>query len=288
MAFDSNMQRTAFRSPVSARHAAGQAACCKPVTGHESPDVNMQPPAVASTHGFRRLRILFFSVIALSLTALGLGYVVFANKLSVRETAPLPSVDAIVAVTGGSNRIGDAIDLLQARHGRRLLISGVNEKTGREELARLNPAGRQMIACCIDLDYRARNTIGNAIATRRWARSNSFSSLMVVTSNYHLPRTMLEFQHAMPGVKLAGYPVVHDATPVDHWWQDATVARIIGTEYLKYLVAWARTKLEDDPETSRLSIIIGGRKPISPRGNEALRPQDSRFNGNTGAQATRS
>lgn len=204
------------------------------------------------------------------------GYFAFATRLSRPDASPGFQTDAIVALTGGSNRIGDAIDLLQTRHGRRLLISGVNEKTGRDELARLHPGGREMISCCVDLDYRARNTIGNAIETRRWARNNHFNSLLVVTSNYHLPRTMLEFQHAMPGVKLFGHAVANDALPVERWWKDAAVARMVGSEYVKFLTTWVRSKVEQDPETSRLSVIIGGRKPVSPRSLEGQRPTDSR------------
>jgi uncharacterized SAM-binding protein YcdF (DUF218 family) len=146
----------------------------------------------------RRVLVITSRLMSGAAVLLAGGYVVFARSLSLREPSGTLQADAIVALTGGSNRIGDAIELLQARHGKRLLISGVNEKTGREELARFHPAGRESIACCVDLDYRARNTIGNAIETRRWAKANNFGALLIVTSNYHLPRTMLEFQHAIP------------------------------------------------------------------------------------------
>ena len=238
--------------------------------------------------GLRRSLVVTGWIMGVIAILLATGYVIFARSLSQREPAGSLRADAIVALTGGSNRIGDAIELLQARHGKRLLISGVNEKTGREELARLHPAGRESIACCVDLDYRARNTIGNAIETRRWARTNSFSSLLIVTSNYHLPRTMLEFQHAMPGLRLTGHPVVNDAAPVERWWRDPGVARMVAIEYVKYLAAWLRSAVESDPETSRLSVIVGGRKPVSPRGHDAIRPQDSRINTSPAAVEARS
>lgn len=226
-----------------------------------------------------RRRLLSFSggILGAIVVLLLVGYILFARLLAAREPAGIAQADAIVALTGGSNRIGDAIDLLQTRHGKRLLISGVNEKTTREELARLHPAGRDMISCCVDLDYRARNTIGNAIEARRWARANNFGTMLVVTSNYHLPRTMLEFQHAMPGIRLTAHPVVNDMMAAERWWRDPGVARIVWIEYVKYLIAWTRSKFEADPETSRLSIIVGGRKPVSPRGHDAIRPQDSRI-----------
>jgi uncharacterized SAM-binding protein YcdF (DUF218 family) len=205
--------------------------------------------------------------------AVAAGYVSFATGLSVTESRSPPRTDAIVVVTGGAQRIGDAVSLLNAERGRRLLISGVNEKTSREEQAKLNPSGREALACCVDLDYRARNTIGNAIETRRWLRRHDFRSLLVVTSNYHMPRTLLELGHAMPGVRFVPHPVVTDQVDVAGWWRDWHTIRLLVPEYLKYLVAAVRSRLESDPETSRLSVIIGGRKPISPKPGDLMGPE---------------
>ena len=217
------------------------------------------------------------SVCALAgVAALALGYGVFAMRLAVAEPPTPPRTDAIVVVTGGSQRIGDAIGLLDAERGVRLLISGVNEKTGREELAKLNPSARELLACCVDLDYRARNTIGNAIEARRWARQHGFRSLLVVSSNYHLPRVLAEFRHAMPALQLIGHPVVSDQHDATGWWYDWRTIRLLLPEYGKYLFARARSLVEDDPETSRLSVIIGGRKPVSPKPPELLGPESER------------
>ena len=220
-------------------------------------------------------RFLFWSGLIGALL-LAAGYIRFATALSVVEAGSPPRTDAIVVVTGGAQRIGDAVSLLNADRGRRLLISGVNEKTGREELAKLNPTAREALACCVDLDYRARNTIGNAIEARRWVRRHDFRSLLLVTSNYHMPRTLLEFRHAMPGVRFVPHPVVTDQVDVAGWWRDWHAVRLLAPEYLKYLVAALRSKLESDPETSRLSVIIGGRKPVSPKPSDQLGPEHDR------------
>jgi uncharacterized SAM-binding protein YcdF (DUF218 family) len=218
-----------------------------------------------------RLALLWSALIGSLVVAV--GYVRFATGLSVTEASSPPRTDAIVVVTGGAQRIGDAVSLLNAERGRRLLISGVNEKTGREELAKLNPTAREALSCCVDLDYRARNTIGNAIETRRWVRRHNFRSLLVVTSNYHMPRTLLELGHAMPDVRFVPHPVVTDQVDVAGWWRDGHTIRLLVPEYLKYLVAAARSKLETDPETSRLSVIIGGRKPVSPKPGDLIGPE---------------
>lgn len=191
------------------------------------------------------------------------GFLAFVACVE-RDERPLDGrADGIVALTGGAQRIGDAIDLLANGYGRRLLITGVNERTSRDEIARLNPTQRHWIDCCVDLDYRARNTIGNAIETRRWMRLHRFSTVAVVTSNYHMPRTLVELDHALPGIeRVVPYPVVAEGFDAGRWWQHPSAARLLASEYLKFLVAWVRTRFEDDPERSRAAILIGRGKPI--------------------------
>lgn len=229
--------------------------------------------------GVRICRAIAVVALALSLAcglALALGYVRFASAIANREPVAVPRTDAIVVVTGGSQRVGDAIGLLGAERGARLLISGVNEKTGREELAKLNPSARELLSCCVDLDYRARNTIGNAIEARRWVRNHGFRSLLVVTSNYHMPRTLAEFAHAMPGLRLVPHPVVTDQIDTAGWWHRWSAIRVLLPEYAKYLAARLRSAVETDPETSRLSVIIGGRKPVSSKPAELMGPEQER------------
>ena len=182
--------------------------------------------------------------------ALGfLGFLCFVYSLDRFEQKPETRADGIVALTGGAQRIGDAIDLLAQGYAKRLLISGVNEKTSREEISRLNPGQRRLFDCCVDLDYRARNTIGNAIETRRWAERHQFEALIVVTSNYHMPRTLVELDHVLPDLQKIPYPVAATIDPHD-WWRNTATAKVLVYEYLKFLAVWLRTRFEDDPERS--------------------------------------
>ncbi|WP_442864839.1 YdcF family protein [Bosea sp. NBC_00550] len=239
----------------------------------EPPDSAARRPGAGRRFSLRRILAMSMAIVACAgLILSGLGYARFASGIDAQEPATTPRTDAIVVVTGGAQRIGDAIGLLGADRGARLLISGVNEKTGRDELAKLNPAARDLLACCVDLDYRARNTIGNAIETRRWLRQHGFGSLLVVTSNYHMPRTLAEFAHAMPGVKLIPHPVVTEHLDTSGWWHRWATIKILAPEYVKYLVARLRSLVESDPETSRLSVIVGGRKPVSSKPAELMGP----------------
>lgn len=222
------------------------------------------PEAGAPAHaGFSRTAKAALGTASLGGVALFCGFLAFVACLERDERVPEGRADGIVALTGGAQRIGDAIDLLANGYGRRLLITGVNERTSRDEIARLNPSQRHWIECCVDLDYRARNTIGNAIETRRWMRQHRFSTVTVVTSNYHMPRTMVELDHALMGAdRVVPYPVIAEGFEPDRWWSHPSSAKLLASEYLKFLVAWVRTRFEHDPERSRAAILIGRGKPI--------------------------
>jgi uncharacterized SAM-binding protein YcdF (DUF218 family) len=201
----------------------------------------------------RIARNLAFTGALLGALALGGGFLLFVDMLDRVEGSESRPVDGIVALTGGAERISDAIDLLARGRGGRLLITGVNEKTTREELARQRPDSRAAFACCVDLDYRALNTVGNAEQTRAWARSNGFRSLLVVTSTYHMPRTLAEIGHVLPDVHLVPHPVVPDRLDIDGWWKEPQTAKLLAYEYVKFVVAMARMRLRADRPEENLA-----------------------------------
>ncbi len=203
-------------------------------------------PSRAANRGIGRRRIArcICASPVVALAALTGGFVWFAFHIA-REELPLDRVaDGIVALTGGASRISDAVELLASGRGRRLLITGVGPTTNTAELMRLAPDHQRWFGCCIDLDYSAANTVGNALETKRWARERGFRSLVVVTSGYHMPRAMLEIGHRLPDVTLIPFPVVTGQRRDDSWWYHPGTAKILVSEYLKFLVAAARIRLE--------------------------------------------
>ncbi|HLK84088.1 MAG TPA: YdcF family protein [Xanthobacteraceae bacterium] len=180
-----------------------------------------------------------------ALTMLAGGFLWFALHVA-NEAPPLDraAADGIVALTGGASRISDAVELLASGRGQRLLITGVAPTTNTAELIRLAPGSARWFGCCIDLDYSAVNTVGNAAETGRWARERGFRSLVVVTSGYHMPRALMEIAHRLPDVTLIPFPVVSPQSRAEPWWSNAGTAKVLVFEYLKFIVAAARIGLE--------------------------------------------
>ena len=188
-------------------------------------------------------RAAIFVVVA-SAVVICAGFAWFVYHVPAEEVSLDRNADGIVVLTGGTSRIFDAIELLAAGHGKRLLISGVHPSTTTNEIARINPRYQRLVACCVDLDYSAINTVGNAVETRRWVKDRGFTSLIVVTSAYHMPRTMAELQKQMPDIALVPFPVVTDRLRNEPWWSSVPTARLILSEYAKYVMAQLRMRIE--------------------------------------------
>jgi uncharacterized SAM-binding protein YcdF (DUF218 family) len=172
------------------------------------------------------------------------GFVWFLSQIKPDEERPTVRADGIVVLTGGSSRVSDAIELLANGYGRRLLISGVHWTNGTADISRTLPDSSPLLTCCIDLDRSAVNTRSNASETRRWARDRGLRSLIIVTSNYHMPRALVELSHAMPDVTLVPYSVVGDMWRNEPWWSSGAAARLLWSEYMKYLAANVRVHVD--------------------------------------------
>ena len=189
------------------------------------------------------LRATVIGVLALGFVGAGLGFIAFLAQLRGSEERPARNADGIVVLTGGSSRVVDAMELLAAGYGKRLLISGVHPTNDVHDISRTLPDNHKLLNCCVDLDRSAVNTRSNAAETRRWAIERGFRSLIVVTSNYHMPRAIVELSHAMPDVKLIPFAVIGDRWRDEPWWTSGATLRLLLTEYVKFVAAEVRVRL---------------------------------------------
>jgi uncharacterized SAM-binding protein YcdF (DUF218 family) len=210
------------------------------MTSH-SDDTSPNAPLYATA---RRIYAALIAVMAIIFVVAAGGFVAFLSQVRGAETKPEGRADGIVVLTGGSSRVSDAMELLAAGYGKRLLISGVHPTSGASEISRSVPESQSFFNCCVDLDYSAINTRSNAAQTRRWAHERGFKSLIVVTSNYHMPRAIVELSHAMPKVSLIPFAVVGDKWREEPWWTSSGTLRLLLYEYVKYVAAVVRVRLE--------------------------------------------
>jgi uncharacterized SAM-binding protein YcdF (DUF218 family) len=183
----------------------------------------------------------FFAVVGV---AIWFGsFIAFAFTVANLQPTGFEKADGIVVLTGGRERIRGAMALLREGKGRRLLITGVHHSTRSEDLARTGEASEDLLTCCIDLGFEAETTIGNAHEAAEWAHRNGFASLIVVTSAYHLPRSLTEFASALPDVTLQPYPIHHAELDLKHWYASADASKLLFEEYVKYTLVRMRALL---------------------------------------------
>ncbi|MBI1188919.1 MAG: YdcF family protein [Alphaproteobacteria bacterium] len=173
---------------------------------------------------------------------LALGFLGFAHAVRTNAAPdPMPRADAIVALTGGSQaRLETGVRLLEEGRARRLLISGVNREVTDDELMSLLDVSPQARACCVALGRAAEDTLGNAAETAEWAARYNVRTLIVVTDDYHMPRSVAELSLALPDVELIAYPVPTRFARDELWKRDMSAAARMGAEYLKYLTIRVR------------------------------------------------
>ena len=202
-----------------------------------------QPRHRSSSAG-ARVRRLFWMLAAFGLAAFIVGFIAFVENISaLRQPQLTEPADGIVALTGGQNRLEAAASLFAQGKGKRLLISGVNSSIAKEDLQKTVGGDPAKFRCCVDIDHDALETVGNAAQTAKWARDHGFDELILVTNNYHIPRSLLELKRAAPKVRFIPYPVVNSDLANWSWMKRPDTARVLFAEYLKYLGALSRAVL---------------------------------------------
>jgi uncharacterized SAM-binding protein YcdF (DUF218 family) len=163
----------------------------------------------------------------------------FVSQIPRPGAPPTGVSDAIVVLTGGSERLAEGLRLLASGHGKKLFVSGVYRGVDVAALLRLARQAPGELECCIVLGYSADNTVGNARETAAWMKAQEFQSMRLVTASYHMPRSLLEFRRSMPSVAISAHPVFPDRFKRSRWWRWPGSAGLIAREFGKYLLALA-------------------------------------------------
>lgn len=179
-------------------------------------------------------------VVTTSIIIYFVGFIFFIKKINNFNTPnPLPKADGIVVWTGkGGGRLEAGARLLLRKKGERLLISGVNSEISLDEIKEIVAIPEKLSDCCLDLDYEAKNTIGNAFETTAWAKALGFKHVILVTSAYHMPRAKIEMGAATSQIKVTPFPVLNQTE--GKWYLDSNRLKRLLHEYTKLLISYLK------------------------------------------------
>lgn len=200
-----------------------------------------EKPQAKRPHSKRRgwARFLTFLIVGTLSLLLG-GFLAFAQHVDrIQPPKDLPVADGIVVWTGkGGGRLQAGVDLLQSQNGERLLISGVHEDNGAAQISEVTGLSAELAECCLDLDYAAKDTIGNARETASWATALGYDHIILVTSAYHMPRAKVEIAATAGRIRITPYPV--ERADTRKWYKSGDRAERLLQEYSKLLLSYAR------------------------------------------------
>lgn len=188
----------------------------------------------------RGRRIAVLAALAASVAGWCGGFIGFVNTATNLPEPTIERTQAIVVLTGGSLRLEAGLSNLSAGLGEKLFVSGVHRGVDVAELLRISRQSPKSLDCCIVLGYAADNTRGNARETAAWMQKEGYESMRLVTANYHMPRSLLEFRAVMPEVRIVPHPVAPNHVKLRSWWVSPGTALLLAGEYAKLLLAWVR------------------------------------------------
>ncbi len=183
-------------------------------------------------------------VLALVLLWMG-GFLHYTHEISGPKFKSTNTAEGIVILTGTPARLKVGFELLKSGAAKRILISGVNRQVSREQLRIAMGESDEIMNCCVDLGRIAHDTVGNAYEASLWASEHKFNKLIIVTSAYHMPRSLVELKRQMPNKNLYAFSPATDALKLEKWWKSPALFYVLSAEFNKYIISLFRARLEN-------------------------------------------
>ena len=144
--------------------------------------------------------------------------------------------DTILVFTGGNDRLDTGFQLLRNNHANQLFISGVHRGVEVISLIKNFSDVNSPISCCVTLGYNARDTYGNAKESISWIRANKYRKVILVTSSYHMPRSLYYLRKTNVPLTIYSYPILSEYGNQNRWGDLPGTRSLIISEYNKYLI----------------------------------------------------
>ncbi|MBL6680380.1 MAG: YdcF family protein [Alphaproteobacteria bacterium] len=194
--------------------------------------------------------ILFLALLILIITYFLIELFHFKEKIITAENYPNPENTNIVILTGGTNRIKDGFDIInkfdeKSKYTIKILVSGTGKGFTKLSLQNmLSPDfDLKLIKCCVELDAISQNTYSNAKQTLKWSTKNNIKEFILITSNYHMPRSILEFKNKMPNIRILTYPIKPRKHEINNWLNSFETFSLIFYEFCKFIISNIRINI---------------------------------------------
>ena len=143
--------------------------------------------------------------------------------------------DAAIVLTGGNNRIEEGFNILRQKKSKILFITGVDKAVSKKQIMALYGNLPNLDQNKVEIGKEAKSTNGNAIEAKAWVEKNHIKSITLVTANYHMPRSLLEFRRAMPDTKIIIHPVFPEKFKLMELWENPGSVILLVKEYNRTL-----------------------------------------------------
>ncbi|WP_169543459.1 YdcF family protein [Sneathiella aquimaris] len=190
-------------------------------------------------------RSRIFIQLLLILIALWAGaFLFYVREITSGIYSNSTSADGIVILTGTPGRLKLGFELLKTGAGKRLLVSGVHTSVTKTQLGKAMGESTVLMDCCVDLGRIAKDTVGNAYEASLWAEEHGFNDILVVTSAYHMPRSLVELRRQLPDKNLIAYAPADDTDALKRWWRSPKLLYVLVAEFNKYVISLVRARIE--------------------------------------------
>ena len=194
----------------------------------------------------------FFIILILFISYFFVGLFNFQkNILSLEKNKKIVNSN-IVILTGGSNRIKEGFKVVNdinkfSKAGFKTLISGTGKGFTKASLKKIltSDFNLNLVECCIEFESNSKDTYSNAYEASKWTKKHDINNIILITSNYHMPRAILEFKNRMPNQQIFTYPITPKNHDIEHWLNSSDTFSLIFFEYSKLLIASLRLKIMD-------------------------------------------
>ncbi|MEC8100472.1 MAG: YdcF family protein [Pseudomonadota bacterium] len=179
-----------------------------------------------------RLFIILFILVVFNITFFT-GFQRFYLSIKNYQITYNKNIQGIAVLTGGKGRISEGLEVFKSYKDIYLLISGVDKSIKIEEILPANLLNNQKVFT----DTISETTRDNAIAIIKWAKKYNIRHIKIITSDYHMPRSMIVLSKNTKNLSFYAHPVKSNIDIMLGDLKSLNKLNFLMKEYFKYLLS---------------------------------------------------